>query len=328
MTAINSEQVPQVRKTIEAAVQEIADHLGNPSLVMYYPNEAEIAIEDVRTLYRLFRQAGITSQDPLPALSVILHTLGGNPDASYRLAQLVRDFANHVTFVVPEYAYSGGTAITLAGDRIVLGGYAVLSPIDVGLVPLHDSSDEDMGERLEFVAIDHYIKMAADARIQVELSLQEANIPDATSAVDEALMTSMVNNPTNAMLIGKYYRQRAIAETYARQLLKDYMLKDASPERVKNVIDGLIVNAPDHDFDLDFHMCSDIGLVIHEADLTLSDSSKRLLRTLENATRANIICRRKSNNSPYRAPFFYYTTSSEASIPSCKEVPDDGIQAA
>src|SRR3712207_8898917 len=42
---------------------------------------------------------------------------------AYRLAQVVRDFTKEATFLVPEYAYSGGTLMCLAGNKILLGDY-------------------------------------------------------------------------------------------------------------------------------------------------------------------------------------------------------------
>ena len=275
MTTPNINQAGQVRARVDDAANRLAHHLSGPLLIMYYPDEAVIEIEDVAILYQHLRRHGLTPDNPLPHLNVALHTLGGDANASYRLAQLLRDFACELTFIIPEYAYSGGTTITLAGDRIVLAHCAVLSPIDVGLVPVHFEPEEGPErDRLEPVAMDHYIEMAANAKVQIESALQEHDVSSDGSAADEALMTAMVANPENAMRIGTYYRQRNIAETYARQLLENYMLKDASPVRVHEIITGLITQAPDHAFDMDYHICSDIGLTVGEANQELSDLSK------------------------------------------------------
>ena len=307
MTTPSKQQVERVRARVDNSAEKLARHLSTPLLIMYYPDEAAIEVEDVAVLYQHLRQHGLTPDSPLLTLTVVLHTSGGDANASYRLAQLLRDFASEVTFIIPEYAYSGGTTITLAGDQIVLAHCAVLSPIDVGLVPLHVESEEGAGgERLEPIAMDHYIDMAANAKVQIESALQEQGVSSPGSAADEALMTAMVANPENAMRIATYYRQRNIAETYARQLLENYMLKDASPARVQKVINGLITQAPDHESDMDYHICTDIGLIVNEADQELSDLSKELVRALEYATASNIICGRKFNNSPERKPFFHY----------------------
>ena len=327
MTTPDKQQVARIRDRVDTAAEGLARYLSTPLLIMYYPDEAIIDVEDVAILYQHLRRRGLTPESPLPTLSAALHTSGGDPNASYRLAQLLRDFASEVTFIVPEQAYSGGTTITLAGDRIVLAHYAVLSPIDVGFVPIYTEPEEDTeGERLEPVAMDHYIEMAANAKVQIERALQEQGVSGAGSAADEALMTAMVTNPENAMRIATYYRQRNIAETYARQLLGNYMLKDASPARVQKVIDGLITEAPDHEFDMDYHICSDIGLMVSEANQELSDLAKELVRELESATDSNVICGRKFNNSRERKPFFHYIHRPNAVAESGGENQDEHIK--
>ena len=319
--------VEQIRMRVDSAAERLALHVSGPLLVMYYPHEATIEVEDIRILYRHLRQHGLTPDNPLQSLNIVLHTSGGDANASYRLAQLLRDFTSKATFVIPEYAYSGGTTITLAGDRIVLSHCAVLSPIDVGLGQVYDELEEsDEGERLEPVAMDHYIDMAVNAKVQIESALQEHGLSGAASAADEALMTAMVDNPENAMRIAKFYRQRNIAETYARQLLENYMLKDANPQRVNKVINGLITQSPDHEFDLDYHLCSEIGLVVDEANQELSDLSKELVMELESATDENVICGRKVNNSPERMPFFLYIRHPSASTDTGRANQDEHAQ--
>ena len=298
----------QIRARADNAAASLAGRLGGPLLVMYYPDDAPIEEDDIEILYKHLQSNGLTPDDPMPILNVALHTTGGSAIASYRLAQLLRDFAGKVTFVIPEYAYSGGTLITLAGEKIILAHYAVLSPIDVGFDTEDPEHEGDTGEeRLEPIAMDHYIEMAANAKVQTERKLQKAGIADAHSAADEALMTAMIENPDNAMLIAKFYRERNIAEKYARQLLENYMLKNASPVEVEKVIAGLITQAPAHDLAMDYHICADIGLIVHEAKQDLSDLSKELVRILGSAVDSNIICERKYNNSPEREPFFHYT---------------------
>ena len=307
MTTPNVHRVGQIRARVDDAANRLAHHVSGPLLIMYYPNEAAIEVEDVSILYQHLRRHGLTPDSPLANINVALHTLGGDANASYRLAQLLRDFACEVTFIIPVYAYSGGTTITLAGDKIVMAHCAVLSPIDVGLVPVQVEPEEgSSGERLEPVAMDHYIDMAANAKVHIESAMQEHGIYGAESKADEALMTAMVANPENAMRIATYYRQRNIAETYARQLLANYMLKDAPPARVNKVIDGLVTRAPDHELDMDYHICSDIGLTVSEANQELSDLSKKLVEELDSAADSNVICGRKFNNSRERKPFFHY----------------------
>ena len=58
---------------------------------------------------------------------------------------------------------------------------------------------------------------------------------------------------------------------------------------------------------MDYHLCSDIGLAVIEADQELSDLAKGLLRELESAASLSVICGRRHSDSTEPNPFFHYT---------------------
>lgn len=64
-------------------------------------------------------------------LFLLLETLGGNVDSSYKIAKLLVTTFKSVTIFIIHEAASGGTLISFAGSRIVMGETANLSPIDV-----------------------------------------------------------------------------------------------------------------------------------------------------------------------------------------------------
>src|SRR5437879_1883440 len=105
---------------------------NNPLLVIYYTDrEGIIANRDIRALYDAFRKSGLSSKSPYKQLDVLLHTYGGEPDAAYRLAQLIRDFSERVDFLIPFHSLSAGTIMSLCANKIFLGANAILGPIDV-----------------------------------------------------------------------------------------------------------------------------------------------------------------------------------------------------
>ena len=50
--------------------------------------------------------------------------------AASQIAKALSDHEGHVTAVVPHYAMSGGTLISMAADEIVMDGHAALGPVD------------------------------------------------------------------------------------------------------------------------------------------------------------------------------------------------------
>jgi len=90
-------------------------------------------------LDRLFRieVETIRSQAPKKAkgkagdrLCLLLQTPGGYIETVKRLVDVMRRHYKHVSFVIPDYAYSAGTVLALSGDDIYMDYYSILGPID------------------------------------------------------------------------------------------------------------------------------------------------------------------------------------------------------
>ena len=98
--------------------QETLSLLGFP-LVRY------IDIDDSEAVLRAIK----LTDDDVP-IDLILHTPGGLVLAAEQIAHALRKHPAKVTVLVPHYAMSGGTLISLAADEIVMDDNAVLGPVD------------------------------------------------------------------------------------------------------------------------------------------------------------------------------------------------------
>jgi hypothetical protein len=63
-------------------------------------------------------------------VDVIIHSPGGQPDATERIVYLLRNRFQEVHFLIPHSAYSAATMLALSGDSITLHTSATLGPID------------------------------------------------------------------------------------------------------------------------------------------------------------------------------------------------------
>jgi len=63
-------------------------------------------------------------------LTVFLTTLGGYIEVVQRIVDTLRHHYDIVDFVVPNYAFSGGTVFVMSGDSIYMDYYSRLGPID------------------------------------------------------------------------------------------------------------------------------------------------------------------------------------------------------
>lgn len=73
--------------------------------------------------------AEIRSMPPDKPIDIVLHTPGGEAFACELIASAIKDRPNTTTYV-PYCAMSAGTIIALATEKIVMGKYACLGPID------------------------------------------------------------------------------------------------------------------------------------------------------------------------------------------------------
>ncbi len=64
------------------------------------------------------------------SLAVILETGGGYIEVTQRIVTTLREHYETVEFYVPNFAYSAGTVLVMAGDAIHMDYYSVLGPID------------------------------------------------------------------------------------------------------------------------------------------------------------------------------------------------------
>lgn len=79
----------------------------------------------VPVLYECLRRIGRGD-----SLDLVLSTRGGAIASTRRVALLLREFAVHVTVLVPYQARSAGTLLCLGADELVLGPLAELGPVD------------------------------------------------------------------------------------------------------------------------------------------------------------------------------------------------------
>jgi len=134
--AAKREDVQKIKTFIEPIFEtaaEIVKLRQRPLLVMFYSDSAGQIVEtDMRLLEEVLEQA--FAGERVPELDLIIYTRGGEVNASYRLAQLIRSYTQCLYTLIPFYAYSGGTVIALASNHIEMGRSSSISPIDVQVI--------------------------------------------------------------------------------------------------------------------------------------------------------------------------------------------------
>ncbi|KLO23640.1 hypothetical protein X275_02095 [Marinitoga sp. 1197] len=90
-----------------------------------FPFYKYINVEDSEEILRAIRKA--PKDKPI---DLIIHTPGGLVLAATQIAKALHDHPAETRVIVPHYAMSGGTLISLAADQIIMDKHAVLGPVD------------------------------------------------------------------------------------------------------------------------------------------------------------------------------------------------------
>jgi len=272
-----------------------------PLVVMYYPEAfGEINIGDVQDLYDEFRSQGVSRESKLDSLDVLIHTYGGDPNAAYLLAQVVRGMTRNVTIIVPEYAFSAGTLFSMCGDKVLFGDNSRLSPIDITLTAVESE------EEFELANVDYYMKFTRDSLgmvLDVMKQKYETGEFRPETTVESELLVEMVKQVT-AHDVGKFYRERTLTGFYAERLLLDYMLRTMNNRNTlkDKIIRAILFELPAHEFEMDFPICAALGLPVEQLTIRQSDASKAIVEQLRDLTLQGLICPDDEGNK--KVPYF------------------------
>jgi ClpP class serine protease len=118
------ERIRQLEKTRGSRVITMI-HRQETMALLGIPIVRFINIEDSEAILQAIRLT-----PPEVPIDLVLHTPGGLVLASEQIAEALKRHRGKVTVMVPHYAMSGGTMISLAANEIVMDENAVLGPVD------------------------------------------------------------------------------------------------------------------------------------------------------------------------------------------------------
>ncbi len=277
---------------------EFAKKYQSPLLVMFYDEDmGQILEEDTEELYKLLRKNGLSIENPIPQLTIILHTAGGSPDAAYQIAQTIRKFAQSVLMIIPYMAASAGTILAFCGDKLYMGPTGFLTAIDVRL------------GNLELASIQKYLKFAIDVREELEKKFEENEFENAKTNVESDLLVELVKQ-VGAINVGSFYRKNSISAVYATKLLRDYLLSQENDkiEKARTISHTLTNEIPAHDFHLDRSLCIEAGIPAEELGEEPADQCRSIVDMLKEFSDSGHICslNELETDEKYKEPFFNY----------------------
>lgn len=214
-------------------------------------------------------------------IDVWLESGGGDANAAFKLALMLRNAASFIRVVIPDYAKSAATLLALAGHEIYMAPGAELGPLDMQLY--------DEGNLLEYTSALNIARAADDVgRDAVTLALRGgAEILRFTRLSRVQAVTAMLkfaadfSTPLVSQLDPKvvYDAKQALksAKNYAQELLAETCEQQAS-----KIAASLVENFPTHGYVISYGAAQRLGMPARPiADYDMLDHVRRIHRDAE-----------------------------------------------
>jgi serine dehydrogenase proteinase len=212
-----------------------------------------------------FRRAVIEHKKTNAAdeIDFIIHSPGGSPADAYRIIRALRGSYKTVNVVVPFWAKSAATLLSLGASKIIFNDWAEFGPIDMQVAKAKEDSpnfeyesalnDEFSLKLIEGRAQDLFKKMFVDFHTS-------ESIPIGKNDLSVQLMEYIPNffkpllDQVNPYKLGAKKRQLDVAVKYANRILVQF--NSISPQQRRSLIDYLLNECPEHGYVVDFGILS------------------------------------------------------------------------
>lgn len=212
------------------------------------------------------------TMNKLPAdlpVALLLDSPGGIAKCAFQIGNLFRKNCGKFVAVIPRYAKSAATLLSLGADRIILGKYAELGPLDA------QTFDREREEHLsaldEVQALERLHAFALEALDRSMMFVLGRSGKKVGTLYPH--MMSFVNGmirPLFEKIDAVHYTQSArtlkIAEEYAVRLLKPKYLD----EEARKIAESLVSKYPDHGFFIGADEADSLGLEYEEPSAEIS----------------------------------------------------------
>ena len=189
---------------------------------------------------------------PTDRISLILHTIGGDTLAAWRLINLIRMFCDELEILIPSKAMSAGTLMSIGADKILMTKQAVLGPIDPSINnPLNPRVDVGGPQKPVSVSVE-------SVRGYLNLTREELSIRGDDNLTRLLLALSEQIHP---LVLGDIFRSREQIRFLARKLLPR-QVKDE--DKVRSIVDFLCADSGSHDYTIDRREANELGLNIEK----------------------------------------------------------------
>jgi hypothetical protein len=198
-------------------------------------------------------------------IDIWLDSPGGDAHAAYKLALMVRDAAAKVRVVIPDYAKSAATLLSVAGDEIFLAPGADMGPLDGQMLDEGSVSGQISALNIAWAADEvarDAVKMAVKGGVDLLTltGLSRAQTIEAMLSFSAKFSEPLVCQ-LDPKVVHEAKQMLKVTTKYAEKLLQETGCHD--PERVAK---SLVETFPTHGYVISFDEAKGLGLPVRRLD--------------------------------------------------------------
>lgn len=270
----NQKQTREAGEVI-AEIEQMRDHRA-----VVYISRGSIGPWDILPLNEILSKIGHQEH-----LDFVIQSRGGFADDAYHMADVLREYCDHLSVLVPTKAKSAATLVCLAGNAIYMGPTSELGPTDPMI---------EVDEKLITPSASPLVQRKGEEREQPETTQMNAHaLGDFLEAVDviaddgtydlDRLCVFIDKGILNPWLLGDFERSTKQVKQFAEQLLRRYMFKGRPrkqalvPQIVKKLCEGYY----HHNYPLGRREARELGLEIQDMPQNLWEITSNLMKAYD-----------------------------------------------
>ena len=238
--------LPDIDEEIDSCVNEIEKQLddGSSCFSILLGNES-ITPSVVDNVYDELQEC--FGFEPLDKeLVVVLESGGGDIDAAYNLAHLLRKYGDKgLKFIIPRWAKSAATLLACSGNEILMTPVAELGPLDPQITQMNP--------------IEGRIEQFSPLHIESTLELIRDEYKNGNKELADGLMQRL----QYPLTLGNFKKSLELSKQYLEKLLTSGML-EGDDEKAKAVSVRLTEGYADHGFCINIEEARSIGLIVND----------------------------------------------------------------
>lgn len=188
-------------------------------------------------------------------ISLVIYSRGGSTLAGWNIVNLIKQFCDEFSVIIPMKAHSTATLMTLGASSVMMTKQATLGPIDPSvngpLNPILPGTNPVERASVSVESVNGYFEYAKSLGIVSEESMVR--------------LLSDFSKQVNPLVLGDVYRSRAQIRMLGERLLSDHM---EDPQKIEDILKFLCSESGSHDYTINRREAANkLGLKIIKPDI-------------------------------------------------------------